>query len=170
MKKSITQTPRELELQHTGLAIECGTLRVLLDALHMGPVLMMPLTRTVQKDAMTVQQYVVHVTARPYASSPVYYATFRAVEIGRALTGTLLTYPYPYRHDDRTALHCEATRLQHELEACLSQLLVADPRVSQIIAPARYRLPDPWVWSVHSTDSRIVCVERSWQVWETSHA
>ena len=162
-KKSLSQTPRELEWDATGKVIECGTLAVLTAALHVQPVLLMPLIRSIQRGSITVQPYIVHVTASPSSSAPVFYATFRAAEIGRTLTGTTLTAPYPFQAQP-SVLSNEAQRLQRELEACVTRILATDPHVSQVIAPARYRLPDPWIWQAECTDPQIVSVDRSWKL------
>jgi hypothetical protein len=164
-KKSLPQTPRELELDATSKVIECGTLALLTASLHVQPVLLMPLTRTIQRGSLTVQQYVVHVTASPSSSTLVLYSTFRAAEIARTLTGMTLTTPYPFQAP-LPNLQIEAQRLQRELEACMTRILTSNPRVSKVIAPARYRLPDLWIWQAECTDPQIVCVDRSWKLIE----
>jgi hypothetical protein len=127
----------------------------------------MPLTRSFQRGSLTVQQYVVHLTACPSPSAPIpiLYATLRAAEIVRSLTSTTLTAPYSFQAQP-SVLQNEARRLQQELETCITRLLSTDPNVSQVITPARYRLPDTWVWQATCTDSHIVCVDRSWKLIE----
>ena len=164
-KHSLPQTPRELDA--TGKVIECGTIDVLSASLHVQPVLLMSLTRTFQRGSLTVQQYVVHLTACPSPSTPIpiLYATLRAAEIVRNQTSTMLTAPYSFQAP-LPVLQNEAQRLLHELETCVTHLLSTDPNVSQVITPARYRLPDTWVWQATCSDPHIVCEDRSWKLIE----
>ena len=74
---------------------------------------------------------------------------------------------YPYRFIEPTALE-RGNALQEELTQCLCQVLTQSPRVSGIIQPARYRLPDEWVWSVRSKAEQIHVHEQHWTVSQSS--
>jgi hypothetical protein len=152
-------TYEQLEIKHVGLAIECGTLDVLLRTLVLQPVLLMPLTRTVQQGNVIARQWCVHLTSRPSTTSPVSYATFRAAEVVTQRMGSTLTAPYPQplfqRNGEDVVLL--AMRLQASLVSCLHLLLTRDSRVTTVLVPARYRLPDEWVWSARGADPRLFC-------------
>jgi hypothetical protein len=152
----------KLEIKHAGQAIECGTLEVLLNAVVSQPVFLMPLQRTVSNGAQAVRQWTVFLSVQPYMKhGPVYYATFFAAEamgIGKSVGLT-----YPYRFIEATALE-RGIALQEELTQCLRQVVTQHPRVSGIIQPARYRLPDEWVWSVRSKAEQIHLHEQHWTV------
>jgi hypothetical protein len=79
----------DLQVKYAGLAVECGTLTVLLEALAITrqDVLIMPLERSVRRDMSTVHQWVIHVTTRTNLTSPVYFATLRAAEVVQRATG-----------------------------------------------------------------------------------
>ena len=149
----------QIEIKHVGLAIECGTLEVLLHTVLLQPVLLMPLTRTVQQGNVTARQWCVHLTSRQDSNSPVYYASFRAAEVVTQRMGSTLTAPYArplFQRKDEDALLL-GSRLQESLVSCLLPVLMHGSRITNVLAPARYRLPDQWVWSAQAADPRVFC-------------
>ncbi len=160
MSDKIPQEP--LEIKHAGQAIECGALEVLLNAVVSQPVFVMPLQQVVSNGAQAIRRWAVFLSVQPYMKhGPVYYATFLAAEaIGIGL-GVGLTYPH--RFLEATALQ-RGNALQEELTQCLCQVLTQNPRVSGIVLPARYRLPDEWVWSNRCKALEIHLHEQHWTV------
>jgi hypothetical protein len=152
----------ELEIKHTGQAIECGTLEILLNAVVCQPIFVMPLQRVVSNGSQAIRQWAVFLSAQPVTKhGPVYYATFFAAEaLG---IGETVGLTYPYRFIEPTALE-QGNALQKELTQCLCQVITSSTRVSGIILPARYRLPDEWVWSVRSKAEQIHLHEQHWTV------
>ena len=151
---------RSLEVKYAGAAIEYGTLALLMESLLQQPVLVMPLERSIQHGSVTIFQWMIHVTTRITTHSPVVYATLPAAEIKQTVIGTLFTYPPEQPREEATKQ--QALRLPQQLQACVVTLLERSPQVSQVIAPARHRLPDEWVWSARGTDERIVCRDGAW--------
>jgi hypothetical protein len=157
--KKVSQN--ELEIKHAGQAIECGTLEVLISATVYQPVFLMPLQRVVSNGAQARRQWAVHLTVQPNTNGPVYFATFLAAEaLGIGETIGLIS---PYSFIEPTALD-QGNALQEELTQCLCQVVARSPRVSSIIQPARYRIPDEWVWSVRSRALEIQVHEQHWTV------
>jgi hypothetical protein len=151
----------ELEIKHVGQAIECGTLEVLLNATVYQPVFLTPLQRTLSYGLQTILQWAVHLTVQPHTNGPVYYATFLAAQV-REIGGTIgLTSPY--RFMEPTA-PMRANMLQQELTQCLCEVVTQHPRVNSVIQPARYRLPDEWVWSNRCNAGQIHMHEQHWTV------
>jgi hypothetical protein len=151
-----------LEIKHTGQAIKCETLAVLLNAAVSQPVFLTPLERVVSNGAQAIRQWAVFLSTQPVTShGPVYYATFFAAEalgIGKSVGLT-----YPYRLSEPTA-RARGNTLQEELAQCLFQVVTHSPRVSSLILPARYRLPDEWVWSNHCKAGQIRIHQQRWTV------
>lgn len=158
MDTSIAYTSHELTVKHAGLAVECGTLAVLLDAVIQQPVMVMPLARTIQRGSLTIHQWILHITTRCNTDSPVYYATLRAAEAIQRPTSTVLAFPYPQRED---VMH-HAHRLQEELSGCIVHLLSQHARVSHLVMPARFCLPDEWIWPARCQEPRILCRDGAW--------
>ncbi len=161
MDNKVTQ--KQLEIKHAGLAIECGTLNILLKAVVRQPVFLMPLERTIPCGSQYMRQWAVHVTARPSSTSPVYYATFHAAEVLGIAQNMSLTYPY--RFHSKTVL-ARAQILKSEMLQLLQQELREHPSVSEVITPARYRLPDEWVWTAHCTSARLIYQNEHWMLKE----
>jgi hypothetical protein len=154
---------KPLEIKHVGQAVECGTLDVFLKVIVHQSVLLMPLERTIPSGSQSLRQWAVHVTARPSSTGPVYYATFHAAEVlGIAQTMSLT---YPYRFHSRSVL-ARAQILKLEMLHLLQQELIEHPRVSEVITPARYRLPDEWVWTARSTSARLIYHQEHWMLKE----
>jgi hypothetical protein len=152
----------DLVIKHAGQAIECGTLAVLLNAVVYQPVLVMPLQRVVSNGAQTLQQWAVHLTVQPNAKhGPVYYATFFAAQTMKI--GETIGLISPYSFIEPTA-ETRGDTLQEELTQCLGLVATQNPRVSGIVQPARYRLPDEWVWSVQSRAPEIHLYQQHWTV------
>ena len=157
---------KQLEIKHAGLAVECGTLDVFLKGVTHQPVFLMPLKRQVPHQIQYVWQYAVHLTSHPIASGPVYYCTFLAAQLLGFDGNAVLTFPYRLR--GAKTREC-AEYLQQEMVQALTQLLTRNARVSEVILPARYRLPDEWVWSLQSVCPQLVCREEHWEVREVPH-
>jgi hypothetical protein len=155
-----------LDARYAGIAIEYGTLTLLIESLFQQPVLIMPLERSIQHGSVTIFQWMVHITTRTSSTSPVAYATLRAAEVKQTAIGRTLIYPPQQPHE--VALPQRALLFQQQLQTCLITLLEQSPQVSQIIAPARHRLPDEWVWSARCEDQRIVCHDGAWVLVESA--
>jgi hypothetical protein len=152
---------RNLEVKYAGAAIEYGTLALLMESLVQQPVLVMPLERSIMYGSITIFQWVIHVTTRADANSPIAYATFRAAEVKQTVLGQKLIFPLT---QEEWVAHPKerAHQLQEQFQVCIIDLLKRSPHVSQVIAPARHRLPGEWVWSARGTDERIVCRDGAW--------
>jgi len=163
-----TLSSQKLDVKYAGLAVECGTLSVLLDATLQQTVMVMPLMRTIREEGLTVHQWILHITTRRNTQSPVYYASLRAAEVVQRATGVTLTTPY--REPCSLGLQ-RGQHLQQQLQACVTELLSRSARVSQVIAPARFRLPDAWVWSACCEEPCLQFQHGSWQfITEKTHA
>ena len=122
MTHSLSQ--ENLLIKHAGLAVECGALDTFLAFVTLQPVLLMPITRTVQHgNATMVRQWAVHLTARANTTSPVYYATFRAAEVIQDTRGRRLTAPYGHPQRAGEDVVHQATKLQESLVTCVHQML-----------------------------------------------
>lgn len=157
MEKTIPS--EHLKVKSSGLAVECGTLTVLLAAIVHQPVLVMPLARTGTHGSLTAHQWIIHVTTRSNVHSPVYYATMRAAEVVHTAVALTLSHPYQQRGDG--VIH-RAQQLQGQLLTCVIDLLAHTPHVSRVIVPARFRLPDEWVWSARCEEERIQYDHDAW--------
>ena len=154
---------KQVEIKHVGQAVECGTLEVFLNIIVHQPVLLMPLERTIPSGSQYMRQWAMHVTARPSSTSPVYYATFHAAEVLGMVQTMSLTYPYRFHGKSVLA---RAQILKLEVMHLLQQELMEHPRVSEVITPARYRLPDEWVWAAKSTSARLIYHHEHWMLKE----
>lgn len=151
--KNIPQNHEPVEYLHRGLAVECGTLNIFLELLRMSAtVFVMPLERTFTIGSGTRQkQFAIHLTARKLErESPVYYCTFPAAQVSSVGEQGQLVFPSK-RDQKQPNILAHARHLATELQTCLIAELEADPRVSTVFAPARYRLPDAWIWGRVST-------------------
>ena len=162
MNNSVTS--RTPAVNHTGMAIEYGTLALLMENLVQQPVLVMPLERTVQHGSVTIFQWAIHVTACATINSPIAYATFPAAEIKQTALGNLIIYPPQQSREEATKQH--AQHLQRQLLACILTLLEQCPQVSRVFTPARLRLPDEWIWSSRGAEERIACRDGAWVLLE----
>lgn len=151
--KNIPQNHESVEYLHRGLAVECGTLTIFLELLRVSAtVFVMPLERTLTNGSGTRQkQFAIHLTARKLErESPVYYCTFPAAQISSVGEQGQLVFPSKSAQKE-SDVFTHARQLVAELQACLIAELEADPRVHTVLAPARYRLPDAWIWGRIST-------------------
>jgi hypothetical protein len=160
-----------IEFVHRGgIAVECGTLALFLDLLrYSATVLLMPLSRTIPHVGGTwLSQSAVHLTARKIdPQSPVYYCTFPAAQADGLAHHGRLTYPILEACSDQE-VKARCQQLVTDLQTCLTATLEADPRVLSVYAPARYRLPDAWVWSVCTTfDGTSITFQHG--RWESTH-
>ena len=153
---SLTQQPCNVEgptlVPHDGVAVECGTLAVFLEALRCcATVLLMPVERTVRfpESKSWVKQSAVHVTGRSFAQGrPVYFCTYLAAEASVTSPGDdagRLLYPYEQEQED-PAIGTRTRLLAYELLQHLQATLQDDARVQAVRAPARFCLPQSWVW------------------------
>lgn len=151
--KNIPQNHESVEWLHRGLAVECGTLTIFLDLLRVSAtVFVMPLERTLTIGSGTRQkQFAIHLTARKLErESPVYYCTFPAAQI--SCVGEQGQLVFPAKSAQKLPdIFAHARQLTANLQACLIAELEADPRVRTVLTPARYRLPDSWIWGNVST-------------------
>ncbi len=147
---SVPQHPDSVEFMHRGLAVECGTVEVLLTLLrHSATILLMQVERVLPHQGTLLVRRSLHLTARKIEQreSPVYYGTITAVQFLRTGNQGRIIFPYHEKLPNQKVTE-RATELTDSLQASLITALEADARVSQVLVPARYRLPDEWVWSV----------------------
>nr|BBH85277.1 hypothetical protein KTC_00280 [Thermosporothrix sp. COM3] len=161
---NIPKTTLEIKHELAAQAIECGTLEIFTQFLRLTPVFLMPLERARPLGNQYQREWAVHVTTRPYPNGPVYYATFLAAQAFGGLGGERSwSLVFPDRLKGTEALEL-AHQLQEELQTCLRQVLERAPLAGKVICPARYRLPDEWVWSVQSTAASLVYREGHWRL------
>jgi hypothetical protein len=151
---------RKLEVKHTGDAIEYGTLTLLLDSCYLQPTLVMPLERTIMYGSVTIFQWMIHVTTRTSENSPIAYATFRAAEVKQTVLGQTLVFPFQKEWLEHPKEY--AHQLQQQFQECVADLLKRSAHITQVLIPARHRLPDEWVWSARCTDERIAFRDGAW--------
>ena len=154
----------KLEVKHSGNVIECGTLDVFLSFLTSTPALVMPLQRTRPFKNLDVQQWCVHITACPLSSGPIYYCTFAAAEILFLGDSSQFLFPVRYKCDPSQITQGLGDQLQQELLDGLCTLL--RQRHQEVVLPARYRIPDEWVWSARSTTQAVVYCDGHWRIVE----
>ena len=155
---------RDLEVKYAGVAIEYGTLTLLIDTVVQQPVLVMPLERSIQYGSVTVFQWMIHITTRLDMNSPVTYATFQTAQVKQTALAQTLTFPPQEEWLVQPKEH--AHKLQQQVLVCVTDLLKRSFQVSQVIVPARYRLPNEWVWSARCQDHRIAYWNGSWMLVE----
>src|SRR5579859_624087 len=158
--EKVTRTQREVKT--IDQAIECGTLEVLLSLLlspHSSTVFISPLISTTPYGGQYTFSYLAHVTTRQHRTGPILYATFRAAQRIGLPEKAVLVFPYHTWENDTEE---RAQQLQQEMIACLKTLIQTHPLVSQIISPARLRLPDEWAWGVRSEVPHIVYRDEHW--------
>jgi hypothetical protein len=114
--------------------------------------------------SVTIFQWMIHVTTRTSENSPVAYATFRAAEVKQTVLGETLVFPS--LEEGWIQPKERAHQFQQQFQECVAELLKRSAHVSQIIAPARHRLPDEWVWSARGSDERIACRDGAWVLLE----
>jgi len=119
----------------------------------------MPLERTFQQGSLTAHQWIIHVTTRLNTHSPVSYASLWAAEVVERPIGFTLTVP-SRQHDGDSMKR--AQQFQHQLLTCVINILERSPQVSQVLVPARHRLPDEWVWSARCVDQCIQWRDGAW--------
>jgi len=130
--------------------IECGSLGIVLSMLPArSTVLLMPINRRDAAMGSIDTRLAVQVTARieDARDGP---AILTATFIAAACTtlgghGTLFV-PCAERAKDAAYILSRARALQGELLACLMSCLDEHPNVARARHPARYALPDEWVW------------------------
>jgi len=136
--------------------IECGSLGILLSMLPLSStVLLMPINRRDAVMGSIDTRLAVQVTAR-IADERDGPAILTATFIAAACTtlgghGTLFV-PCEERAKDAASILSRARALQGELLACLMTCLDEHPNVARARHPARYRIPDEWVWHPASLD------------------
>lgn len=149
-----------------GTALECLTLAAFLKTLsYSTPVLLTPIDRRLPAPTgLWHAQFAVHVTARKgERESLISYGTFLAAQV--LGSGTAGSFSAPYHQEHHPDALATARRFTAELSACLLARLQQDPRVSEILTPARYRLPDAWIWHCGSlAEEGIVCQDQHWQI------
>jgi hypothetical protein len=159
---------KQLEVKHSGNVVECGTLDVFLSFLAFTPVLVMPLQRTRPFNHHEVQQWCVHITARPLSSSPVYYCTFAAAEFIHLGASSQFTFPCHHICNAPQVATEQGEQWQRELLESLCTVLRHCPHVSSVVTPARYRMPNEWVWSARSSAEQLHFHEQHWTICKPS--
>jgi len=131
--------------------IECGSVCMLLQMLPAPTsVLLMPISRREGVMGSIKTTTAVHITAcitQEGGQQTILTATCVAaacITVGGA--GSLL-WPCEERAKPAEFLWQRVNDLQAELLHCLTRALEAHPAVACVQAPARYRIPDEWLWS-----------------------
>lgn len=130
-------------------AIECGSLPSFLALLREPTtVLLAPLTLSIPVAASRIWQYAVHLTAWATVAGEqaILYATFAAAEHSECGGSGCLLFPCREKQETLQHLSERAHELQEGLLWCLTRVLEGSALVDAVQFPARYRLPDEWVW------------------------
>ncbi|GHO96542.1 hypothetical protein KSF_065900 [Reticulibacter mediterranei] len=150
---SVPHRSDAVEYPHRGLAVECGSIEILLSLLrHSATILLMQVERTVPQHGSWLARRAIHLTARKMEQrdSPIYYCTIPAVQF--LFVGDHGQLIAPVREERATTqVTARALAVATSLQEALVASLQADARVSQILTPARYRLPDAWIWGVQTS-------------------
>lgn len=158
-----SHSSRTLQAKCIGQAIQCCNLTVLLNTIAEQSVLVMPLERTIKRDHLVVSQWIIHVTTHCNPTSPISFVSLRTAEVMQRAIGPSLMMPTQHEclRDPITRAHT----FQEQFYTCVIDLLTQDLRVSQIL-PARYCLPEEWVWSSLASEPRIPFRNGSWTLVE----
>ena len=156
-------SPHALQVKSIGQTIQCSNLTALLNTITEQPVLVMPLERSVKRDHLLLSQWIIHVTTRGNSTSPISFVSLRAAEVLQRAIGPSLMMPTQHEclRDPITRAH----HFQEQFYTCVVDLLAQNSQVSQII-PARYCLPEEWVWSSLASEPRIQFRDGSWTLVE----
>jgi hypothetical protein len=139
---------------HAAAVLEAGSLPTFLALLGAArtpqTVLLMPIERTIPQTLRSIRQWAVQVTARltphqAHSTNPILYATFPAAECTLLGQSASLFFPQE-QHGCASSLAAVAHAVQVELLACLVDVLEQQAVVQRVHVPARYRMPDEWVW------------------------
>ena len=152
---SATATQRKTAATLPYPVIECGSFAVFLDLLRVSSgsalSLLMPLTRHITMGAEDIWQLSVHLTSCLEMSGDrtIIAATFAAAEYVDTCGGRW-RITFPQREQDVSSNRSVAISRVHDLQAdllwCLTRALEEHPQVQSVHSPARYRIPDEWVW------------------------
>jgi hypothetical protein len=154
-----------LQVKCVGQTIQYRTLSDLLKALTTQPVLVMPLERTITRDRLLVSQWIIHVTTRDCPTSPISFVSLWAAEVMQRAIGPSLMMPT--QHERLRDPITRARHFQEQFYVCIVGLLTQCSHVSQIL-PARYCLPEEWVWSSLGAEPRIQFRDEAWTLIECS--
>jgi hypothetical protein len=130
--------------------IECGSLCVLLQILPAPTsVLLMPISRREGVMGSIKTTTAVHVTACTQKGGHQTILTATCVAAACLTVGGAgsLLWPCEERAQPAEFLWQRVTALQDELLHCLTRALEAHLAVACVESPARYRIPDEWLWS-----------------------
>jgi hypothetical protein len=131
--------------------IECGSLGILLSMLPAcSTVLLMPISRREGMMGSIKTTTAVQVTAciaQERGSQAILPATCVAAACSTVGGRGSLLWPCEERAKPAEFLWQRVTTLQAELLHCLTRALEAQPAVACVESPARYRIPDEWLWS-----------------------
>ncbi len=160
---NIAKKALEVKMAGTATAIECGTLDVMLSAVHMQNILLMPLQRTSQYGPQVLREFFLHVTAQPHRQAPIYYTSFLVAAVMGVGQAASLTFPFPYRGTASRAEEALATarELQQQAFDLVQERLKVSKQVGRLVTPARYRLPDEWVFAARGQG--LVYQEGQWR-------
>lgn len=151
---------QDLEVKAVGQAIQCCNLTAMLDSIpEMQPVLVMSLERSITCGNLGLSQWIIHITTRSDASSPIYFVSLLAAEVQRRAIGSTLIMPTV--HERLKEPISRAHHFQEQLYDCVVRLLLQSSRVSQIV-PARHCLPEEWVWSSWGSEPHIQFRDELW--------
>jgi len=156
-------SPHALQVKYVGQTIQYRTLSDLLKTFTTQHVLVMPLERTSTRDHLLVSQWIIHVTTRDNPTSPISFVSLQAAEVVYRAIGPSLMVP-----TQQERLRDPITRaryFQEQLYTCVIDLLTQHSQVSQIL-PARYCLPEEWVWSSLASEPRIPFRDEAWTLIE----
>ena len=152
-----------LQVKSIGQTIQCYNLTVLLNTIARQPVLVMPLGRSVKRDHLVLSQWIIHITTRGNPTSPIYFVSLQAAEVLQRAIGPSLMMPTQHEclRDPITRAHY----FQEQLYSCVVDLLTHRSQVSQIL-PARYCLPEEWIWSSLASNPQIQFRDEAWTLVE----
>jgi hypothetical protein len=137
---------------------------------HSTTILLMQVERTVPQHGSWLAQRAIHLTARKMErDSPIYYCTIPAVQF--LFVGDHGQLIAPVREERATSqVTARALAVATSLQEALVANLQVDARVSQILAPARYRLPDAWIWGVQtSLEGTCIAFQQDRWVYDPHH-
>jgi hypothetical protein len=136
---------------HAVAVLEAGSLSTFLalfcSARKPQTVLLMPIERTIPQTIRSIKQWAVQVTDsfEREERTTILYATFPAAACTRIEQSASLRFPEE-QHGCVTSIAASAKTLQTALLECLATVLEQQAVVQRVHVPARYRMPDEWVW------------------------
>ena len=169
IKRVPQQHSQPHEIIYQGAAIECATLEVFLRVIGdiADEVLLMPLRRSAPNGGggNLTHTFAVHLTCRTSGEDkPVCYATFIASQLSGVGESWRLTYPFEKKRRTTVDVGVKlGQQLVEELQSAICDALARSlsPETT-ILCPARYRLPDEYIWGVRNSSERVGFMEGHW--------